>query len=80
MGNNFVKGAVFGAAAAMLCNYLFNTEEGKETCRKVKAKVKETMDDIKSTVENGMKEMNKEDHSEDNQAVVPVDHETDGAE
>lgn len=73
---NFVKGAVFGAAAAMLCNYLLNTEEGKETCRKVKAKVKETMDDMKSTIEEGLKDMKKEEPT----AYAPAEESTEGAE
>lgn len=30
MGNNFVKGAAFGAAAALFLNYLLNTDEGKD--------------------------------------------------
>ncbi len=52
---NFVKGAVLGAAAVMLCNYLFNTEEGKATCKKVKNSFKETMDDLKSDLNELMK-------------------------
>lgn len=53
---NFLKGAVFGAAAVLLGNYLLNTEEGKETCKKVKDKVKKTADEMKAKLEEGLRE------------------------
>lgn len=53
---NFLKGAVFGAAAALLGNYLLNTEEGKETCKKVKDKVRKTADEMKAKLEEGLKD------------------------
>lgn len=53
---NFLKGAVFGAAAALLGNYLLNTEEGKETCKKVKDKVRKTADEMKAKLEEGLRE------------------------
>ncbi|MBO7428041.1 MAG: YtxH domain-containing protein [Paludibacteraceae bacterium] len=55
---NFVKGAVIGAAAVLLGNYLLNTEEGKETCKKIKDKVKKTADEWKDKLE---KELNQFD-------------------
>ncbi len=53
---NFVKGAVFGAAVVLLGNYLLNTEEGKETCKKFKDKVKKTTDELKGRIESELKE------------------------
>ena len=35
----FFKGALFGAAAALLGNYFLNTKEGKEKCQKLKDEV-----------------------------------------
>lgn len=35
---NFVKGAVFGAAAVLLGNYLLNTEEGRRLARNLRIK------------------------------------------
>lgn len=70
---NFVKGAVFGAAAVMLCNYLFNTEEGKATCKKVKDSFKETMDDLKSDLNELMK-------TPEAKAPTATEQNTDGAE
>lgn len=81
MGNNFVKGAAFGAAAALFLNYLLNTDEGKETCQKVKDKVKNAVDDLASTIENGFEDFNKkEQQPESSQAIVPTEQNTDGAE
>ena len=57
---NFVKGAVFGAAAVLLGNYLLNTEEGKETCKKFKDKVKKTADDFKDKLEKELKQFEDE--------------------
>lgn len=53
---NLLKGAVIGAAAALVGNYLLNTEEGKETCRKFKNKVKKTADEMKSKLEESLKD------------------------
>ncbi|MBR5694801.1 MAG: hypothetical protein IKX43_01005 [Paludibacteraceae bacterium] len=53
---NFVKGAVFGAAVVLLGNYLLNTEEGKETCKKFKDKVKKTTDELKGRIESELKD------------------------
>ena len=58
---NFVKGAVFGAAAVLLGNYLLNTEEGKETCKKFKDKVKKTADDFKDKLEKELKQFEGEE-------------------
>lgn len=81
MGNNFVKGAASGAAAALFLNYLLNTDEGKETCQKVKDKVKNAVDDLASTIENGFEDFNKkEQQPENSQAIVPTEQNTDGAE
>lgn len=51
-----MKGAVFGAAVVLLGNYLLNTEEGKETCKKFKDKVKKTTDELKGRIESELKE------------------------
>lgn len=43
----FFKGALFGAAAALLGNYLLNTKEGKEKCQKLKDEVEKLKNDLK---------------------------------
>ncbi|MCR5498721.1 MAG: hypothetical protein K6F48_12885 [Paludibacteraceae bacterium] len=57
---NFVKGAVIGAAAVLLGNYLLNTEEGKETCKKIKDKVKKTADEWKDKLDKELKQFDDE--------------------
>ncbi len=43
----FFKGALFGAAAALLGNYFLNTKEGKEKCQKLKDEVERMKNDLK---------------------------------
>lgn len=43
----FFKGALFGAAAALLGNYFLNTKEGKEKCQKLKDEVEKMKNDLK---------------------------------
>lgn len=73
---NFVKGAVFGAAVAMIGHYLLNTEEGKATCQKVKTKVKDAVDDFKSDLDEALKGFTEKDSTTE----VSTEVNTDGAE
>ena len=58
---NFLKGVVLGAAAVLVGNYLLNTEEGRETCKSFKDKVKKTADDLKGRIESELKDFEGED-------------------
>ena len=58
---NFLKGAVIGAAAVLVGNYLLNTEEGKETCKRFKDKVKKTADEWKDKLDKELKQFEDEE-------------------
>ena len=49
--DNFLKGAVFGAAVALVGAYLLGTDKGKETCKKVLNEVDKLKSEIKTKID-----------------------------
>ena len=49
--DNFLKGAVFGAAVALVGAYLLGTDKGKETCKKVMNEVDKLKNEITSKID-----------------------------
>lgn len=67
--DKFFKGAVFGAAVALVGAYLLGTEKGKETCKKVVDEVDKLKDELKSKLDETLNNQ-PESSSSDEEEIV----------